>query len=112
MVKRKTSSEKGFRRRFIIKNPKNRPRDTAVGLFLGGLLVSRGRKGRLNAWCSIFCFKYGKKHDGRESIDGFRRPLHGRDSLLRHLSILFGKDGAELETWIGAFAYERKGAYN
>jgi len=94
VVKRKTSSEKGFRRRLIIKNPKNRPRDTAVGLFLGGLLVSRGRKGRLNAWCSIFCFKYGKKHDGREGIDGFRRPLHFASS-----SYLIGKDGAELETW-------------
>ena len=56
-----------------------------------------------------FCFKYGEKQDGRKDIDSFRRPLHCRDSLLRHLSILFGKDGAELETWIGAFTSERKG---
>lgn len=57
----------------------------------------------------LFCFKYGEKQDGRDGIDGFRRPLHCGDSLLRHLSILFGKDGAELETWIEAFACERKG---
>ena len=70
------------------------------------------REGRLKGWCVLFCFKYGEKQDGRDGIDGFRRPLHCGDSLLCHLSILFGKDGAELETWIGAFAYERKGAYN
>lgn len=57
----------------------------------------------------LFCFKYGEKQDGREGIDGFRRPLHCRDSLLRHLPLLFGKDSAELEAWIGTFAYGRKG---
>ena len=104
MVKRKTSSEKGFRRRLIIKNPKNRPRDTAVGLFLGGLLVSRGRKGRLNAWCSIFCFKYGKKHDGREGIDGFRRPLHCRDRF--PMCLFYGEDCSKFNGQMAPTAYK------
>ncbi|EET44552.1 hypothetical protein NEISICOT_01770 [Neisseria sicca ATCC 29256] len=64
MVKRKTSSEKGFRRRFIMKNWRSRPRDTAVGLFLGGLLVSRGRKGRLNAWRAIFVSNMARNRMG------------------------------------------------
>ena len=35
-----------------------------------------------------------RSQDGREGIDGFRRPLHFASS-----SYLIGKDGAELETW-------------
>lgn len=94
MVKRKTSSENSFRRRFIYNEKTNRPQDTAVGLFFCALLKSKNREGRLNGWCVLFCFKYGEKQDGREGIDGFRRPLHFASS-----SYLIGKDGAELETW-------------
>ena len=68
----------------------NRPRDKAVGLFFCTLLKSKNREGRLKGWRVLFCFKYGEKQDGRKDIDGFRRPLHGRDSLLCHPLILSG----------------------
>ena len=73
MVKRKTSSEKGFRRRFIMKKPTAR----YSGRFVFGRVVGiKGLKRSSERLARDFCFKYGEKQDGRDDLDGFRRPLH------------------------------------
>jgi len=77
----------------IIKKKKKTHRRGERGggfFFFCTLLKSKNREGRLKGWRVLFCFKYGEKQDGRKDIDGFRRPLHGRDSLLCHPLILSG----------------------